>query len=258
MTTTRRTTPAKARTGTAQPVAAKQEPSTPLDGGRARDREVIEAAVEIFAEKGYSNASVQDVAERLGMLKGSLYYYINSKESLLRKIFDDSHDEISRITEEVMTSDGTGLERLSQFLVDYATWTLAHLKRAGLYSREWRYASEELQASLLDQQRYYNRSLRSLIVACQSEGSIPPSIDPRMVSLFIWSAFTTLPDWFNPDRDTEAAVAERYVAMALRAAGVSEPTFALSPRVTAPAGKSAATATKKTTRTTASRASKKT
>jgi AcrR family transcriptional regulator len=258
MATTPRTSASKARKGTAKPAARKPEPSTHLDGGRARDREVIEAAVEIFAEKGYSNASVQDVAERLGMLKGSLYYYINSKESLLRKIFEDSHEEITHITDEVMASDGSGLERLSQFLVDYATWTLTHLKRAGLYSREWRYASEELQTSLVDQQRYYNRSLRSLIVACQSEGSIPSSIDPRMVSLFIWSAFTTLPDWFNPDRDTEAVVAERYVVMALRAAGVSEPSLVPSPHETAPWRKSTANAAKKATKATASRPSKKT
>ena len=258
MATTPRTPAPKARKGTAKPSAQKQEPSTHLDGGRARDREVIEAAVEIFAEKGYSNASGQDVAERLGMLKGSLYYYINSKESLLRKIFEDSHDEISHITDQVMASDGTGLERLSQFLVDYATWTLTHLKRAGLYSREWRYASEELQTSLLDQQRYYNRSLRSLIVACQSEGSIPSSIDPRMVSLFIWSAFTTLPDWFNPDRDTEAVVAERYVVMALRAAGVSEPTPVISSHAADLSRKPVAAATKKTAKAAASRPSKKT
>jgi AcrR family transcriptional regulator len=258
MATTPRTPASRARKGTAKPAEQNQESNTHLDGGRARDREVIEAAVEIFAEKGYSNASVQDVAERLGMLKGSLYYYITSKESLLRKIFEDSHDEISHITDEVMASEGTGLERLSQFLADYATWTLTHLKRAGLYSREWRYASQELQTSLLEQQRYYNRSLRSLIVACQSEGSIPSSIDPRMVSLFIWSAFTTLPDWFNPDRDTEAVVAERYVVMALRAAGVSEPTAVLSQRATAPSSKSTANAAKKATKATAPRTSKKT
>jgi len=248
-----RTPAAKVRKGTAKPAVQKPEPSTHLDGGRARDREVIEAAVEIFAEKGYANASVQDVAERLGMLKGSLYYYINSKESLLRKIFEDSHEEITHITDEVMASDGSGLERLSQFLVDYATWTLTHLKRAGLYSREWRYAGEELQTSLLDQQRYYNRSLRSLIVACQSEGSIPPSVDPRMVSLFIWSAFTTLPDWFNPERDIEAVVAQRYVLMALRAAGVSGPIPVLSPRAAASARKAAANTTKKSTKATVSR-----
>jgi AcrR family transcriptional regulator len=200
---------------------ATKDGSGQLDGGRARDREVIEAAVEIFWEKGYANTSVQDVADRLGMLKGSLYYYINAKESLLAKIFEDSHSEIRSITDAAMASEGTSLNRLTRFLTNYAMWTLTHLKRAGLYSREWRYASEDLRASLMEQSRYYNRSLRSLIVACQEEGSIPLEVDARLAPNFIWAAFTALPDWFNPARDTEASVAERYVGMALGALSVS-------------------------------------
>jgi AcrR family transcriptional regulator len=165
------------------------------------------------------------------MLKGSLYYYINSKESLLVKIFDDSHAEISQITDVALASPGTGLDRLRRFLTDYALWTLSHLKRAGLYSREWRYASDDVRTALIEHSRYYNRTLRSLIVKCQEEGSIPTAIDPRLASLFIWSAFTTLPDWYSPGRDSEAAVADRYVTMALRAAGVGQGQE-LSPPVT--------------------------
>jgi len=201
---------------------ATKDGSGQLDGGRARDREVIEAAVEIFWEKGYANTSVQDVADRLGMLKGSLYYYINAKESLLVKIFDDSHSEIKSITDAALASDGTSLDRLTRFLFNYASWTLTHIKRAGLYSREWRYASEDLRASLIEHSRYYNRSLRTLILACQEEGSIPPEVDARLAPNFIWAAFTALPDWFNPARDTEASVAERYVGMALGALCVTD------------------------------------
>ncbi|MDP2726941.1 MAG: TetR/AcrR family transcriptional regulator [Dehalococcoidia bacterium] len=46
------------------------------------------AAARIFREKGYSAASVQDIAEAAGMQKGGLYYYIDSKEDLLYQIMD--------------------------------------------------------------------------------------------------------------------------------------------------------------------------
>lgn len=198
-----------------------------LNGERARDREVIEAAVQIFWEKGYANASVQDVADALGMLKGSLYYYIDSKESLLHKIFADSHREISKFTEAATASDEPALKRLSRFLYDYAMWTLTHLERAGLYSREWRYASADLRGSLSEHQHYYDRRLRDLIKAGQAEGALDPGVDPRHASLFIWAAFTGLPDWFRPAGGQKAAdVAESYVQLALRAAGR---TSAMSP-----------------------------
>src|SRR5579883_2556775 len=58
---------------------------------QARFDEVIDAASEVFREKGYLAATLQDIAGRLGMLKGSLYYYIDSKEDLLYEILRRAH-----------------------------------------------------------------------------------------------------------------------------------------------------------------------
>jgi AcrR family transcriptional regulator len=200
----------------------KAGPGT-LNGARARDREVIEAAVKIFWEKGYANTSVQDVADALGMLKGSLYYYINSKERLLEKIFDDSHAELSEIATAATSGNRPAAERTARFLYDYALWTLTHLERAGLYSREWRYASDLLKTSLAEQQRFYDRTLRELLLAGQREGSMSPDVDPRAASLFIWAAFTGLPDWYRPASKIDARkVAATYVELARRACGATE------------------------------------
>lgn len=195
-----------------------------LNGAHARDREVIDAAVRIFWEKGYANTSVQDVADALGMLKGSLYYYIDSKERLLEKIFDDSHAELSEISEVAKTVDRPASDRIARFLFEYAMWTLTHIERAGLYSREWRYSSDRLRASLSEQQRYYDRLLRELIVEGQSEGSISSDVEPRAASLFIWAAFTGLPDWHRPASDADARkIATTYVELARHACGGTAP-----------------------------------
>lgn len=191
-----------------------------LNGARTRDSEVIEAAVQIFWKKGYASASVQDVADALGMLKGSLYYYIDSKESLLFKIFEDSHDALMALTEEAVQAEGPAVDRLTRFLDGYAMWTLTHLERAALYSREWRYASDTHTASLSEQQRYYDRALRKLIISGQEEGDLDSTVDPRRASLFIWAAFTGLPDWYRAGTKAEAEqVAATYVDLALRACG---------------------------------------
>src|SRR4051812_20468213 len=118
------------------PVAESDRTGSPkaapgsLNGARAPDPEGIEAARQIFWEKGYANTSVQDVADALGMLKGSLYYYIDSKERLLEKIFDDSHAELSEIATRAVNSEGTPAERTARFLFDYAMWTLTHVEQA--------------------------------------------------------------------------------------------------------------------------------
>src|SRR5690606_21138500 len=54
-----------------------------------RDRrraEVIDAAAAVFAEKGYHEATTKDIADRIGLLPGSLYYYLESKEAALVEV----------------------------------------------------------------------------------------------------------------------------------------------------------------------------
>lgn len=221
--------------GTAETVSpkvrkSKRATSGTLNGARPRDREVIDAAIQIFWEKGYASASVQDVADALGMLKGSLYYYIDSKESLLDKIFEGSHIALMQITEEAMEAKGPAIDRLTRFLYDYAMWTLTHLERAGLYSREWRYASDSRRTSLADQQRYYDRSLRKFITDGQAEGALDASIDPRMASLFVWAAFTGIPDWPALSRLPADDIATNYVELALRACGAHTPSVPATAR----------------------------
>lgn len=53
-----------------------------------RHREILEAAASLFAERGYAATSVRDIGERVGLLGGSLYHYIKSKEALFIKIHD--------------------------------------------------------------------------------------------------------------------------------------------------------------------------
>lgn len=52
----------------------------------ARPAEIINAAIEIFAEKGFTATRLEDVALRAGVAKGTLYRYFDSKENLFRTI----------------------------------------------------------------------------------------------------------------------------------------------------------------------------
>lgn len=51
-----------------------------------RPSEILDAAAQLFASKGYSGTSIRDVAERVGMLSGSLYHHIKSKEDLFLQV----------------------------------------------------------------------------------------------------------------------------------------------------------------------------
>ena len=56
---------------------------------RRREREVLDVAARLFHERGYADTSVQDIADELGILKGSLYHYIEVKEDLLFRLLGE-------------------------------------------------------------------------------------------------------------------------------------------------------------------------
>ncbi|GAA4663070.1 TetR/AcrR family transcriptional regulator [Gordonia humi] len=198
------------------PAAGKSKKD--LDGGKSRDREVVAAAVRLFYSKGYAATSIQDIADELGLLKGSVYYYIDTKETLLRRIFETSHEQVREIAEKYQApEDGSALERFRGFLREYALWYLRNIPRASLFAREWRHASDELRAVMLEQRKYYDHALRALILAVGDERRLEVADDASMISNFIMSAVSSLPDWFHPDGSRSAEdVATHYVDYATR------------------------------------------
>ena len=93
-------------------------------GGERKPREerwseLIQVATEVFYAKGYDAASLQDIADRLGMLKGSLYYYIQSKEDLLFDVIKAVHEEGLANIESLAAGEGNPLERLRDVIIGH-------------------------------------------------------------------------------------------------------------------------------------------
>ena len=78
------------RASKARPAPVKEPPRGTLN--EERWQEVVDAAAKVFAEKGYRAATLRDIAAELGMLKGSLYYYIETKEDLLYELLRRVHE----------------------------------------------------------------------------------------------------------------------------------------------------------------------
>jgi TetR/AcrR family transcriptional regulator, cholesterol catabolism regulator len=195
-----------------------------LDGQKGRDHEVLAVAIDLFWEQGYAATSVQDVADRLGMLKGSLYYYIKGKEDLLKRIFQDSHAEGLRIIDGVRASGLPPLEQLRMFINEWALWYLTNFKRTSLYAREWRQTGPDLREDVIRQRQEYDRFLVELITAAQESKDLDPSIDSRLATFYVMSAVSSIPDWYYRSRSRPASmVAEAYTDYSLRLLGHRPP-----------------------------------
>ncbi|MBK1785908.1 TetR/AcrR family transcriptional regulator [Prauserella cavernicola] len=67
-----------------------------------RERQMIEVAEVVFAERGYAAASMDEIAERVGVSKPMLYEYFNSKEGLLLACIREARTELRQVTEQAV------------------------------------------------------------------------------------------------------------------------------------------------------------
>src|SRR4030088_551773 len=82
-----------------------------------RREEVLDAAALVFYQKGYDAATTEDIAGRLDMLKGSLYYYVESKDQLLFEIVRRVRVVPPPRLEEAAAAEGKAVDRLHGAIV---------------------------------------------------------------------------------------------------------------------------------------------
>jgi AcrR family transcriptional regulator len=183
---------------------------------RNRDQEMMAAALKLFAKKSYPATSVQDLADAIGVLKGSIYHYIGSKEDLLFRIFNEAHVENEALMEEVSSLEVEPLEKLRAYLERSLKITLDNIERTTLYFRDWRHLTGERRDILVRHRAQYDRFLRSLIEDVYRQHGITDHVDLKHISSFVIGGTNWIADWFRPDRgECIDGIAADYTELAL-------------------------------------------
>lgn len=178
-------------------------------GNGARRREILDVAAEIFFEKGYDAASIQDIADGVGLLKSSLYHYIRTKEDLLFAIIEEVQTSGMVVLERWRRADGDALGRLRGFVRDYAVFTIDERIKASVFDREFRSLTGERRAVLVAERDLYDRFLRELLRQAQREGTVPDGLDPVVVGNVVFQMVNSTWHWYSPGgRRTPAEIAD--------------------------------------------------
>jgi AcrR family transcriptional regulator len=173
---------------------------------RRRHVEVLEAAARVFHEKGYESTSIQDIAEAVGILKGSLYYYIRSKEDLLYEIIKAVHEDALANVRFVDEMEGDPLQKMRAFVTTHLVFNAENLTKMGVFFHDFRSLSGERRATIVEARDIYDELVRRLIREGQQEDMICPDIDPKSVTFAIMGALNWIYQWYKPDGKLSANV----------------------------------------------------
>jgi AcrR family transcriptional regulator len=178
-----------------------------------RKSELTRQAARLFAEKGYHGTSIGDLAEAMGVQKGSLYAHIESKADLLWEVARDGaaafHAALDAIPDDLPPTEKIRLALRSHLRV-----VAEQLDVATVFIREWRYLDGERREEFVAERRRYEDRFRALFREGRELGGLRTDLDEATATLLALSAANWAYTWLRSGADTDE-LADRFFALLL-------------------------------------------
>lgn len=156
------------------------------------------AAIRLFHEKGFHATSMQDIADAVGLQKGSLYHYISSKEDLLTVIVHGAIAQYIGRLAEVKAMDLPVRQKLELAVRHHLTGIAENLSMLTIFLRESYALNPEQQTLIAEESARYNRMFEELYAEGVARGEMR-DLDPKLVTRTVLGACNWYYRWYRPD-----------------------------------------------------------
>ncbi|MDR4948151.1 TetR/AcrR family transcriptional regulator [Neobacillus cucumis] len=179
---------------------------------------ITEQSIRLFEKKGFSETSIQDIVDSLGVTKGTFYYYFSSKEELLMDIHRGYIDELLIQLERIFNDT---LKNYKEKLFEIVFMLISDIKSRGsaakIFYRELSNLNEEHSALIISKRDQFRLNIEALIKAGIENGEFRPSINAPIITFGILGITNWSYQWFNPNGTcSDREVAEIFVDMILK------------------------------------------
>lgn len=196
-------------------------------GRRQRRREeVLEVAARLFFEQGYAATSTTDIAHALGLHRGSIYYYLDTKEELLYELVQRRFSSGLELVEQLPHVEGDALAKLRWLVQEHIRAVAENLVPSALALNESRSLSPEHRAAVTAENAAYRAGMTELVRDGQRAGAIRDDVDPALVTMAVLGAANWLHRWYDASGDASPAEVGRHFAAVFTRGLEPEPTIA--------------------------------
>ena len=184
--------------------ADADEPGPRRRGRPGYDLEaVLRVAVEVFNERGYDGASMEDLSKRLGIAKSGIYHHVSGKEELLRMALDRALDGLWEAAERARTLQAPAIVRLETLVRDAVAVLDARLPYVTLLLRVR--GNTEVERAALARRRAFDALVASLVEEAERDGDIRTDIDPKLTARLLFGTVNSIVEWYRPGSAHSAA-----------------------------------------------------
>jgi AcrR family transcriptional regulator len=160
---------------------------------------ILDAAMQLFGKQGYSGTSMRDIASAVGVLPGSLYAHIASKEALLADIVEDGIGRFLAAVRPHSGSDATPSDRLRAMVIAHVAMVADNPERSLVVFHQWRFLGDQNIQAALGKRREYEQAFIGVIEDGMRVGIFRANLNLRIAVLTILGALNWTPEWLSPE-----------------------------------------------------------
>jgi AcrR family transcriptional regulator len=182
-----------------------------------RRAEVLAAAAELFASRGYVATTVREVAEAAGMLGGSLYYHFDSKESMIDEILSGFLTDMWADYDRIIDSNLGPADTFRELIISSFRSLDRHRAAVVIYQKESKHLGQSPRFSYLnDSQRKFREMWLKVLDTGVMDGVFRADLDTGLVYRFIRDTVWLAAGWYRHGGPLSAEeIARQYIAMVL-------------------------------------------
>lgn len=176
-----------------------------------RYEKILSVAANLMSKKGYQGTSLQEIGDKVGLHKSSLFHYIKNKEELLLRILEKSISEVNVNLDNIITNrELEPEEKLRRTIDNHLTLLIEYIDNVNIYLNELKSLSKKNQAIYLSKRKKYERSLEKIIVEMKAKGYFN-GLNTRLITFGLLGMLNWVAKWYkNEGHLTQKEIADTF------------------------------------------------
>jgi TetR/AcrR family transcriptional regulator, cholesterol catabolism regulator len=183
---------------TARSEPVEESPDPVASRVNARRADIATKAAALFEEKGFHNASMENIAEAVGVRKPTLYHYFPSKDDILYEIHDEFIELLIQRQERRAAVAMPPVHMLREIMGDVLELMDTHRGHVRVFFEHRRELNDTQYAAIAAKREHYENMVREVIVRGSEDGTLR-NLDPDLATLALGGMCTWAYQWYRPD-----------------------------------------------------------
>jgi TetR/AcrR family transcriptional regulator, cholesterol catabolism regulator len=181
----------------------------------SRRQELLRIAGQLFAERGFKNTTVRDIADAAGILSGSLYHHFDSKETMVDELLRTFQTGLFATYDDILAGDRGGRATVDAIVRASFDAIDQHHDEVAIFQNDAGYLMGFERFSYL---REHNRRFRDMWTTLLADGveagDLRADLDPELTYRFIRDTVWVAVRWYRPgDSPSAQEIADQYLAI---------------------------------------------